>query len=322
MSKIIMSRTIAENALLNKFDIKALPFYENSNSKALDIEHGDGFRQLRTLHQYPVGYDFSCNIIARIKKSGLMQKVMIEDTIGGIPYYFAWVNWNHVIEYLARVSDNDKRKSISRQLQKDLSTGFVTVRGGTDRTGRYLLNIAPFRITEFKNYENGERQARFAWSKDIFETLITDDCTKQGADGYITLPEQLYPLATQATKAAETINKLSDTENGNGHGHTHLIGSSNPIYKMEVYARMKNTNDVKEIVVDRKELIKTIAPELIDKDGYLKKIKEWELHDILLTEVQDIYGKTYDMTMLKNFYLGDTRTGKSTLYFGERELTF
>ena len=322
MSKIIMSRTVAENTLLNKFDIKALPFYENPNSKTLDIEHGDGFRQLRTLSQYPVGYDFSCNIIAEMKKKGLIQKVMTEDTIGGIPYYFAWVNWNHVIEYLARASDNDKRKSMSRQLQRDISTGFVTVRGGTDRTGRYLLNIAPFRITEFKTYETGERRARFAWAKDIFETLITDDCTKQGADGYITLPERLYPLATQATAAAETINRLSDTQNGNGYGRTHLIGSSNPIYKMEVYARMKNTNEVSEIVVDRKELIRTIAPELIDKDGYLKKIKEWELHDILQKEVSDIFGKTYDINMLRNFFLGDTRTGKSTLYFGKRELTF
>ena len=211
----------AENALLNKFDIKALPFYESPNSKTLDIEHGDGFRQLRTLNQYPVGYDFSCNIIAEMKKKGLIQKIMIEDTIGGIPYYFAWVNWNHVTEYLAQTSDFTKRQTLARTLQRDLSTGFVTVRGGTDKTGRYLLNIPPFRITEFKTYETGERRARFAWAKDIFETLITDDCTKQGADGYITLPERLYPLATGATAAAETINKLSDTENGNGHGLSH-----------------------------------------------------------------------------------------------------
>lgn len=319
MGNIIASRTVAENILLNKHGIRALPFYEYPNSKALDIYHDDGFRQIRTMRNYPVGYDFSCNIIAEIRKAGLTQKVIKEGVIGDIPYYFAWINLSHIYEYTASAGDHTKRQGLIRKLQNDITTGFVTVRGGTDKEGRYLTNIAPFRVIETRKYENGDIHLHFAWAKDIFETLITDTCTKAGADGYITLPDHLYPLSTQATVAAETLNKIAQDDNSKvleTTGRTHLIGSSNPIYKLEVYARMKNTNELPSMQVDRKELLKAIVPELTDKDGNLRKIAASELHNILIREVQDIRNKTTGVKVLSNFYLGKAwESEQSILYF-------
>lgn len=316
MSNIIVSRTIGENILLNKFVVKALPFYENPDSEALNIEHDDGFKLLRTMRRYPVGYDFSCNIIAQIKRAGKVHESIGEEYIDGEPYYVSWINMDHMREYLAQVSDRTTRQSLGRTLKTDLSTGFVVARCGEDKTGRYIEQIPPFRILKFKVYDNGVAFALMAWARVIFQTLIEDDCTKTGADGYITIPEKLYPLATQATKAAKALNKISAPLHKEK-APTHIIGSSNPIYKMEVFSRMKNTNNAKSIEVDRQELLEAIVPELIAKDGYLK-ISEAALHDILHEEVMDIYRKTEGL-MLKNFYLGSKSWGKSSLYFDDKE---
>lgn len=312
MGNIIASRTVAENMLLNKFTVRALPFYEYPNSKALDIYHDDGFKQLRTLRDYPVGYDFACNIIAKMHNANVIGKTIKEGVIGDNPYYFAWIKVDHIIDYIAMAGDNAKRRWIKDRLFNDIQTGFVVVGGGTDSGGHYLSSIPPFRVVETRQYANGVTGLYFAWAKVIFETLITNSCTKKGADGYITLPSYLYPLATQATVAAETLNIIA---NGRASGRTHLIGSSNPIYKAEVYARMKNTNECNSICVDRKEFIKVIAPELVDADGYLKKITAAELHNILVREIQVIRDKTTGVKVLSNFYVGNAREGKSILYF-------
>lgn len=315
---VLMSRTIAENALLNKWEVKALPFYETPDSKTLNLEHDDGRRQLRTMNSYPVGYDFACNLIAKMKAEG---RTIEEDRIDDNIYYFAWITYADFADYLARVSDNDKRKSVFRQLQKDLSTGFVVVNSGTDALGRYIKSIPPFRIISQKSYEGGALY-RLALSKDIFETLILDTCTKSGADGYITIPEKLFPLATCATKAAETLNRISEDPK-----QPHFIGSSNPIYRLEVFARMKNTNNVKSVVVDRKELLQCITPEFIDKNGNLKKLTGAKLHDILQKEIGYIadelsYRYSEPYKILKNFYLGTASEGASILYFDDRAIPF
>jgi len=317
---ILISRTIGENILLSKYDIRALPFYEDEKSETLDINHDDGLRQLRTLHKYPIGFDFSCNLIQTLKDNNIFPD---EDYIDGTPYYFAWIAGRFFNEYLASISDYTKRQTAGRQLLTDLTTGFVCVRTGTNAKGRYLLNIPPFRIVKIVELENGEKLYRYAWAKDIFETLVTGDCTKQGNDGYILLPPKLYPIATQATKAAESINNISknatwtDSETGEKHEQkrTHLIGSSNPIYKMEVFAKMKNTNNASAITVKRKELLQTVAPELVDKDGYLKNIKAYQLHDILQNEIRSVWENFKDENMLVNFYLGKSPDSDSSLYF-------
>jgi len=312
---VLMSRTIAENTLLNKWEVKALPFYENPESKALDLEHDDGRRQLRTMNSYPVGYDFSCNLIAKMKREG---RTVEEGFFDNNIYYFAWITDDDFTEYLATVSDHEKRRTIYRQLQKDLVTGFVVVNSGIDKGGRYIKQIPPFRIAEIKYYEDNKRLIRIAWAKDIFESLITDSCTQCGADGYITIPEKLFPLATCATKAAEKLNRINSAPS-----QTHLIGSSNPIYRLEVFARMKNTNRVKTVKTSRKELLQHVAPEFLDKDGYLKKITNADLHDILQKEIGFIAEKLsyeYDepYSILKNFYLGKVRDDESILYFDNR----
>lgn len=314
---ILVSRTVGENILLTKHTIKALPFYENDNSPTLDITRMDGNKQLRTLNSYPVGYDFICNIIDKIKSLGL------EPNTGLIfeePYYSAWISPETFADYLKGVSDHHKRLSLFRQLQKDLTSGFVMIRAGSDQKGRYIRSIPPFRIIDRNDREDGKVELRIAWSKAIFETLVTGDCTKQGNDGYIELPRYFYPLATQATKAAETINKITVpfTEGTMNRtelkGRTHLIGSSNPIYRIEILAKMKNTNKGKDIGVNRLELLQTVVPELVTNDGYLK-IKEWELHDILQKEISEIFRKEPEAGLLKNFYLGDRKHNTSYLYF-------
>lgn len=316
MGNVVISRTIGENILLNKHSVRALPFYEYPNSKALDIYHDDGFKQIRTLRNYPAGYDFSCNIINAIKQSGRAQEIISEGIIDNNPYYFAWIKGSRINEYLASAGDHTKRQSLGRQLRQDLSTGFVTVGGGTDKGGHYLMNIAPFRIIQEKHYETGMTSYRFAWAKVIFETLVTDKCTKSGADGYILLPQRLYPISTQATVAAETLNAIAnDDKEQKKTGRTHLIGSSNPIYKLEVYARMRNTNDLAQVLVNRKELLKTIVPELTDGEGNLRKIAAYELHDILVKEVKEVLLKTTGITMLSNLYIGKAVDNVSTLHF-------
>jgi hypothetical protein len=131
------------------------------------------------------------------------------------------------------------------------------------------------------------------FAKAVFQSLVTGECVKNGGDGFIEIPALFYPL-------------LTDTSKGD-------LQSHNPIYKLNLYGIMKNTHKSYQIAVKRDELLQTIAPEYIDKEGYLK-ISGAKLHDSLITSAQEATTKIPVGLLVKNFYIGNS-DGLSLLYF-------
>lgn len=284
---MIVSRTATENALINKYSIKAMPVMDSDNTRYIEEALGN---ELRTLNRYAATYDFIANIISRARRTGNIGKY-IKD-VGN--YYSTWISeitWN---DYFAKCGDHNKRANLKRQVATDIEKGWIFARGINSKGERFISQIPPFRFMERRFHETGIITKELFFSKTVFESLVTEDCAKKGGDGYIEIPANFFPL-------------LTGTDKGD-------LASYNPIYKLNLFGLLKNTHKSNEKAVPRDELIKNIAPEYLDREGHLKNITAARLHDSLITSAQDALTTMPNNLLVKNFFLGNER-GLSVIYF-------
>jgi hypothetical protein len=271
-----MSRTIADNTLLNKRVIKALPIVDSTNPKCIEEIAGN---QLRVLKLYAPAFDFIVNIINKVFATGDAGRY-IKDM--GQDYYSVNVGESAWKKYFSYCGDHNIRRNLQREVVKNLQTGWVLLHG-TDKKGSYIEKRAPFRIMALKHYKDGTTTIQIVFSKAVFGSLVEGNCFETGGDGYIEIPANFYPF-------------LTDTDKGN-------LQSYNPIYKLNIHAIMKNTHKKKKIEVLRKELLQTIVPEYIDKDGNLK-ISAVTIYDSLIKSVKESNQKIPSGMIVNEFYIG------------------
>jgi hypothetical protein len=283
---INISRNIGENALLNKHTIKALPIIDSTNPKHIEEIAGN---QLRVLKSYAPAFDFIVNIINKVLATGKAERYITD----GKDYYTLHIGESVWKGYFSHCGDHTIRQSLQREVMKDLQTGWVLLHGA-DKRGSYIEERAPFRIMALKRYENGRLYREIMFSKAVFGSLVEGECFETGGGGYIEIPANFYAI-------------LTDTDKGD-------LQSYNPIYKLNVYALMKNTHKNEEIEVSRKELLQTIVPEYIDKDGNLK-ISAATIHDSLVKSVKESNQKIPSGMIVSEFYIGHGEN--STIYFRE-----
>jgi len=121
-----------------------------------------------------------------------------------------------------------------KQVYKEIQTGFVLLPVYDKVHGRGMELRAPFRFMAIKYYEDGTKYRELFFSKAVFDSLVTGECTKNGGDGYTEIPSNFYPILTNGNKGE--------------------LKSFNPIYKLNVCGLMKNTHKKKSVEIPRQEL--------------------------------------------------------------------
>jgi hypothetical protein len=294
---MIVSRTAAENALLNKHEIKryiaegklirGFPLVDTKNPMLIEKIMGT---ELRVLKTYSPGFDFTVNVIAAAHNTGNPGR-HIKDVDQN--YYKVNVSENLWKHYFQNCGDHTIRQNLPRQVFKDLQTGFIELPIYSKVHGQGYERRAPFRIMAEQYYSDGTKYRELFFSKAVFGSLVTGDCTKTGGDGFIEIPSNFYPL-------------LTGTDKGE-------LNSYNPIYKLNLHALLKNTHKKDRVTIPRQELLETITPEYLDDKGYLK-IAAFTLHDSLVKSAWEALTKFPEGLLVKNFYLG--KYGElSTIYF-------
>lgn len=298
---IPISRTIAENILINKHIIKALPIIDSINEKHIEEIAGN---ELRALKRYPVAYDLIVNLIHKAHKAGAVHSWLKDSN----DYYVGTIRESTWQDYFKGCGSFDVRQSLARQVLHDLQSGFILIHGRDKKKGEFIEYRRPFFITAFRQYKNGEKERDLYFSKAVFQSLVTGECFKNGGDGFIEIPAGLYPKATHS--------ELSYQIEHEGEIKTVNLGSHNPIYKINVYGLMKNTHKKDRIIIKRDDFIENVIPEYAKKDKifdtyYLKKA-EWEIHGALIKSIQQINKECINDRIVKNFYIGRDDV---TLYF-------
>ena len=294
-----MARNTADNALLNKRDIKdaaaegrlikGLPVVDSNNPELIEAAAGN---ELRVLKDYAPAFDFIANLIHKAIHTGNPAR-HIKDVDAN--YYKMLITEPVWQEYFARCGDFTLRQSLARQVMKNLQSGWVLLKGENKR-GRYIEKRAPFRIMAEEYQEDGTKYREVFLAKAVFGTLITQDCFKNGGDGYIELPANFYPLITGTDKGA--------------------LESFNPVYKLHLHGLMKNTHKKDCIEVPRQELIRIVASEYLDAKGYLKKITAAALQDSLETSLRQAEDRIRHDMIVKAADIGNSEN--AILYFTEK----
>jgi hypothetical protein len=269
-----MSKTITQNVLMNKHDIKEtyqqidnIPIIDSSNPKHIEEILGN---HLRVLKDYPLGHDFCVNMIDKAvdvkRKTGIG---VIADY--SYEYYCMDISQNTSNEYFNGCSrSKEARQSMKRQLQKDLEIGFVVIHG-KDKHGKYIERKAPFRIISTRVYidtPTPETRIRLLLLKAVYGSLIEGNCTKNGGEGFCKIPEKFYPVCTNTKKRLLPYNSM---------------------YRMQILGLSKNTHKQSAIEIHRKETLRSIIPEYIDKDasleresfGYIEKTLESQSKELI-----------------------------------------
>jgi hypothetical protein len=292
-----MSRIAAENALLNKHEIKryiaegklikGFPVVDSKNTAHFENIMG---AELRVLKHYSPGFDFIVNVIATARATRHPEKYIKDVDENYYKINVSETLWQH---YFQNCGNHTIRQNLAKQVFKDLQTGFVWLPIYDKVHGKGIEKRAPFRIMAEQYYSDGTKYREMYFSKAVFGSIVTGICTKNGGDGFIEIPTNFYPL-------------LTGTDKGE-------LNSHNPIYKLNLHALMKNTHKKDCIEILRQELIETISPEYLDVNGYLK-ITASALHNSLIKSAREALIKFPEGLLVKNFYLGK-HGGTSTLYF-------
>jgi hypothetical protein len=293
---IIMSRTVGENALLQKHEtkrlieqgllVKGFPIVDSKNPQHFEEIAGNEYRVFKL---YPAGFDFIINIINYAWATGRPGAFFkrIDDN-----WWKSRINEQTWKKYFAQCGNHTIRQNLAKMVMKDLQTGFIKI-AGKDKKGRYISEAPPFRIMERRTYEDGTGYRDIFLNNAVFGSLITMDCKNVGADGFVELPSTLYPLLTGPD--------------------TGKLKSHNPIYRLNLFGIIKNTYKKPEIKVSRQVFIENVVPEYLDKDGYLE-ISPSALYYGLLSNIKAAIPKIPQGLVVKNIYVGKPE-GESTIYF-------
>jgi len=287
---IQISRNIAQNILINKHIIKALPIIDSTNDRHIENIAGN---ELRILKRYAVAYDLIANLISQAHKTGTITNY-IKDA--GKDYFSMTVRKNTWQNYFNDCGNHTIRQSLALQVMKDLQSGFIYIHGKDRTRGDYIEYRRPFFITAIRQFQNGELDRDLYFSKIVFQSLVTGECFKNGGDGFIEIPPCLYP-------------RLTNTKTGE-------LQSHNPIYKINLYGLLKNTHKKKNITVNKNDFIENVIPEYASKikngEGYKLKMPEYSIHNSLIGSINKSKNVCQNERIISNFYIGKDDV---TLYF-------
>jgi len=283
MNIISISRVIAQNILINKHAIKALPIIDSRNERHIEEIAGN---ELKALKRYPVTYDLIVNIINAMHKTGQIEKYIQP---AGRDYYSMTISEKTWRKYFYNCGNNSIRQSLARQVLHELQTGFIILCGKDKKRGHYIESRKPFMITAIRQYENGEKERDLHFSKLIFQSLVTGSCFKNGGEGFIEIPAELYPRLTNV--------------------NTGEIQSFNPIYKINIYGLLKNTHSRKSITVNKESFIENIIPEYASRikgsSEFKLKMSEAAIHKSLITSIKKSNEVFQNERVISNFYIGN-----------------
>ena len=285
MTTISVSRRIISNILTTKHDIKIMPFIDSTKEKHIDDLMGN---ELRVLNKYPVGYDFFANVIDK-NKHRLTE--IVKDITSD--YLELSVKESTINEYTSDCGNHSIRQNLKRRLMIETGFGFVLIKKGKN----YADLQAPFRLMKMRVFENGERIYKFHLLKQIFGSLITQECYKKNKEGYITIPSQLYPIITQSYKG--------------------ILQSYNSIYRLEILGITRKTHgNQTSVEMDRDELLRKVLPEYY-KNGCLEK-SQLALTSALKIAIEGVKNLLPRHKLVSDLQIWK-KGGKSRIYFSKPE---
>jgi hypothetical protein len=224
-TNIKVSRQIARNIILNKHEAKTLPiipFVDSNKTKHIEEIAGN---HLRLLKYYPVGFDFCINLLDIAKRS----KISLSDTRY---FYEIDIPCSFADEFFAKVNGRTLRQSLMRQLVHDMTNSLIKVKKSGKSSG--IISTAPFRImAKIISDDDGQPCYNIFLSKYLFKEMIECEKYPKRADGYITIPPNLFPLITQA---------------GGG------LSSFNPFYRIQIFGLLKKSSNSDDLYFYGKEV--------------------------------------------------------------------
>jgi hypothetical protein len=281
---IQISRTIAENMLINRHVIQALPLIDSNNNQLINEIVGN---ELRVIKRYPAAYDFIVNILWQVKNTSDPFSY-IKDVDEN--YYRIDISQTTWDSYFKDCKDFTKRQSLQRQILANFQNGLVILKGTDKARGCYIEKRRPFILSAVKCYTDGSQYREMYISKAVFGSLVTGECFKNGNEGYITIPHHFFPRLDQ-TDAKSLI----------------TIQSPNPAYKMNVYGLLRNTHRKRHIQVNRAEFLENVIPEYIlkVKEGiyHLNKSKV-DIHTDIKNALEKARSALLGEFFVYNFYIG------------------
>jgi hypothetical protein len=294
MKQVKIPYIVCDNILANKFDIKALSIVNSSNPKHIEEIQGN---QLRTMKKVPLIYDYMVNLISNLKKDANDFNLSVFSLINDNEedYYSVILNdSDYLNDYIKYSNHYEKRRSLLRQLS-NCNIDYVFLKNRDS-----IRQMQPFNI--ITDYEDNQIRYKIRFSKLIFKPLIEDN----NSDGFTLIPSNLYPIST--------IADLHHT--GNKYKGQKVLGSPNPLYKLNMYGLRLNTNKVDYIEVDKQEFFKNVAPELIlnkQVNKYHLKIPESVICNSLKPGLLAINQNISNSLIVKNVFLG--YRDKVTIHF-------
>jgi hypothetical protein len=199
---------------------------------------------MRTLRNYPLGFDFSMNLLQSLKEINTLRKRMKYNPDD--EYTRIRIFQEDMTNYLKHFSNSDIRQTFRNRLYLQLHPSFMI-----SENEKSIIKYRPFELKdEMLDKDTGEWSGTMEFAANIFKAFLDGSMFARNGCGYTEIPKNLFPRVTNADKG--------------------IFKSYNPIYKLMLYAAMRNTNRSKEIDVSLKDLINVTCPEYLDKRGYLE----------------------------------------------------
>lgn len=264
-----------------------MPKVDSQNPDHIEEIQGS-YRSL--LKSVPATHDFILNAISQAKYWERRNKR--KGTFREYYRHFLFeIPQNFIERYFKNCKDRNVRRNLWREIFYGLSTSkFVAI----SRPNNILSYIRPFTI-ENMNYdkETGKLVSISVYvPKEIYGDIITGKCLKNGGEGFIRIPKNLYPKSANTSKKLYPtkckLNEQDDCKQEKCQQKSEQcvkakLGSHNPIYRSQVYSILKNTNVIPKITTSSKDFLRNVAPEYLNSNGYPVKrdINAGELCEIL-----------------------------------------
>jgi len=276
INKIRISRKMSEKMLENKHTIALLPRIDSKNKKHLKLIANEW----RTLKRIPLTFDFVANVLDAYKEK---ISTIVKDIDGNNDHFQLEVPEDIILAYFDDCSNYKTRQSLKRQLlaEMDPKYGFVEITGKS-----YCGLLRPIMYAGIKKYNNDTNNNIhiFMLHKDVFGSLVTGKCSKNGGDGFFKMPRILYPILTASDKRC--------------------FQSYNPFYRLIVYGLTKNTNDVRVIKVDKSEFCQYVMPEYYDLKRRCLDMKYCEAQDTFFAALKNVTKNIKDKAFIvKNLFM-------------------
>jgi hypothetical protein len=273
--------TIAENITVTKEEqqkikamdsVKLIPLIDSENPETTEKYLGNSLRALR---KYPVAVDFCCNMINWGKQTARKNKKDISFYIRDYSRdYYVMKIYPSLFNSYFNECDERTTRNLKGQLNFKQYKGFILIRLERGRglsplyTEDFIYRLKPY------YYNNTAKKVRYYelfLLKAIFQILVEGSGRdKFKGDGYIKIPEKFYAQC----ESANNIELLNDK----GELYSCPLPTANPIYKTQIFALTHRNPKEDMFEVNVKKFIQNVAPEFLDKNGYIRgRVNLWAM---------------------------------------------